>query len=296
MRWTPGGESSDIEDRRGSSGGGGFGIGGGRPIGIGGAIILLVLSLIFRRNFFALFSGGGGDSTPSVQGPAQAGGTAPVAQSEEEKKSVQFVSFVLDDAQATWDQQLPAQSNVPYRHAKLVLFRDSIDSACGTANSASGPFYCPNDEKLYLDLAFFDELGRRFGAPGDFAQAYVVAHEIGHHVQKLLGIEPKVHRMMEDDPDNAKRYSVALELQADCLAGVWGHSTSQRNILESGDIEEGLNAAASVGDDRIQKMAGRHVSPESFTHGSAQDRSTWFRRGFDSGRVSDCNTFASLSR
>jgi predicted metalloprotease len=289
MRWTPGGESSDIEDRRGSSGG--FG-GGGAPIGIGGAAVLLVLSLIFHRNFFALFSSGGGESASTQSAPAG----APVAESPDEKKQVQFVSFVLDDAQSTWAQLLPAQSNGQYRHAKLVLFRDGIDSACGLARSAAGPFYCPSDEKVYVDLAFFDELRKRFGAPGDFAEAYVIAHEIGHHVQKQLGIEPKVHRMMEDDPDNASRYSVRLELQADCFAGVWGHSTNQRNILESGDVEEGLNAAAAVGDDRLQRMAGRRVSPESFTHGSARDRATWFRRGFDSGRISDCDTFASGNR
>lgn len=282
MRWTPGGTSSDIEDRRGSTGGGGFGI-GGAPMGIGGAVILLVLSLIFGRNFFTE------SGTPSgVRPQTQAGPQAPVQETEAEKQEVQFLSFVLDDAQKTWDGVMPNQ----YRHAKLVLFRDGVESACGFAQAASGPFYCPVDEKVYLDIAFFDELHNRFGAQGDFAQAYVVAHEIGHHVQKVLGVEPKVREMMERDPRNAKEYSVRLELQADCLAGVWAHSTQQRNILEGGDVEEGLNAASAVGDDRIQRMQGRRVNPESFTHGSAKDRAAWFRRGLESGDVRACDTFA----
>jgi predicted metalloprotease len=275
MRWTPGGTSSDIEDRRGSSGG--F---GGAPMGIGGAVVLLVLSLLFGRNFFTAVPSGA--VTPRESAPGQ-----PVQESAAEQQEVKFLSFVLDDAQGTWEKILPE-----YRHAKLVLFRDGVDSACGFAQAASGPFYCPNDEKVYLDIAFFDELHSRFGAQGDFAQAYVVTHEIGHHVQKVLGIEPKVHAMMERDPRNAKEYSVRLELQADCLAGVWGHSTNERKILEQGDVEEGLNAAAAVGDDRIQKMQGRRVNPESFTHGSAQDRASWFRRGFESGDVRACDTFA----
>jgi len=254
-------------------------------MGIGGAVVLLVLSLLFRRNFFALFSG---SSQPSA---GQVTSTAPVSQTPQEAQAVKFVSFVLDDAQSTWEKVLPAQTNEQYHHAKLVLFRGSIDSGCGSARAASGPFYCPVDEKVYIDLAFNDELRDRFGAPGDFAQAYVIAHEIGHHVQKILGTEEKVHQLMERDPDNARHWSVKLELQADCYAGVWGHSTQQRNILEPGDVEEGLNAAASVGDDHIQKMSGRAVSPESFTHGSARDRMAWFRRGFDSGQLSSCNTF-----
>ena len=258
MRWTPGSESSDIEDRRGSSG---FGF-GGAPIGIGGVIVLLVLSLLFHRNFFALFE----------NGSATTSAARPVQESPQEHREVQFVSFVLDDAQSTWASMLGPQ----YRHAKLVLFRDAIDSACGFAQTASGPFYCPRDEKIYLDLGFFDELRDRFGASGDFAQAYVITHELGHHVQKLLGTD--------------MRSSVPLELQADCFAGIWGHSTEQRSILESGDIDEGLNAAASVGDDRIQRMSGRAVNPEKFTHGSARQRSMWFKRGLESGRVEDCDT------
>jgi len=282
MRWTPGRVSSDIEDERGSSGGGGF---GRAPIGIGGALILLVLSLLFHRTFFALFEG-------TAPGPSQPQAAAPPAQqSAEEQKAVQFLSFVLDDVQSTWDRLLPAQQRVPYHHAKLVLFRDAIGSSCGTASGASGPFYCPEDERVYVDLAFYDELRQRFGAPGDFAQAYVIAHEIGHHVQNILGISQKVERAMKDDPPNANRDSVALELQADCLAGVWANSTRQRNLLEAGDIDEALGAASAVGDDRIQRMSGRTVNPETWTHGSARERSSWFRRGFDGGSIGDCNTF-----
>jgi uncharacterized protein len=280
MRWTPGGRSSDLEDRRGSSGG--FG-GGGLRIGLGAAAVLLVLSLIFRQNFFALLSdGGAGD--PSASGP--------VTSTPEEEKEVQFVSFVLDDAQATWEKLFQARGR-SYEHAKLVLFRDAIQSACGFAQAATGPFYCPGDERVYVDLGFFDELKQRFGAPGDFAQAYVLAHELGHHVQRLLGTEAQVRGAQQREPDVANRLSVRLELQADCYAGVWGHETQRRDILDPGDVEEGLQAAAAVGDDRVQRMSGQGVFPEAFTHGSSEQRTTWFRRGFDSGRPEDCDTFRS---
>jgi uncharacterized protein len=205
---------------------------------------------------------------------------------------VQFVSFVLDDTQNTWTQLLPQQTGIPYRHAKLVLFRDYTQSGCGGAESATGPFYCPEDEKVYIDLAFFDELSRRFGAPGQFAQAYVLAHELGHHIQKLTGIEGKVHQLQESDSREANPLSVKLELQADCLAGVWAHSTQQRGLLEKGDVESALGAASAVGDDHLQKMATGHVSPESFTHGSSQQRMYWFNAGLDNGTIAACNTFS----
>ena len=285
MRWTPGGSSSDIEDRRGSSGG--FGI-GGAPIGCGGAIILLVLSLLFHKNFFALL--GNGESGTQVSAPTE---SRPVQETPEEHQEVEFVKFVLNDAQKTWESIVAQQENASYRHATLVLFRDATQSSCGYAQAASGPFYCPEDEKVYIDLAFYDELKQRFGASGDFAQAYVLAHEIGHHVQKIIGIEEKVHQAMENDPRRAKQYSVRLELQADCFAGIWAHSTQQRNVLEAGDVEEGLRAAAAVGDDRLQRMAGKRVNPDSFTHGSSEQRTEWFQRGFQSGRISDCDTFSS---
>jgi predicted metalloprotease len=277
MRWTPGGPSADLEDRRGSSGGG-FGF-GGMPIGIGGAVVLLLLSLVFHRNFFALFDSSGAATAPPTTSER-------VQETQEEHRQVEFVSFVLDDAQSTWTQILPG-----YRHAKLVLFRDAIQSACGFAEAASGPFYCPEDEKAYIDLGFYDELHKRFGAPGDFAQAYVIAHEIGHHVQKLQGIEQSVHQAMQSDRERRNELSVRLELQADCYAGIWGHSTQQRGIVDNADVEDGLRAAAAIGDDRLQRMTGRTVNPETFTHGSSRQRAEWFQRGLRSGRVEDCDTF-----
>ena len=286
MRWTPGGRSEDLEDRRGDtpSGGGGFGGFGGMRLGLGGMLVLLVLSVVFKRDFLSLATSGGGGG-----GAAQTA-SRPVNDPNEEPQ-VQFVSFVLDDAQRTWAQILPAQG-VQYRRAKLTLFRDAINSACGFAEAATGPFYCPADEKVYIDLGFYDELKQRFGAPGDFAQAYVLAHEIGHHVQNVLGIEEKVRAARRQNPGAANALSVRMELQADCLAGVWAHSTDQRQLLESGDIEEGLGAAAAVGDDRLQRMSTGRVNPESFTHGSSAQRMDWFKRGFTSGSVQSCNTFA----
>ncbi len=288
MQWTPGDISEDIEDRRESSGGGGgvsFGGLGGGSLGIGGTIILIVLSVIFKQDFFSgATSGGSPTQTNRIQTSSDPARTA------SETREVKFVSFVLDDVQRTWSQILP-QSGATYRHAKLVLFRDYTDSGCGTAESATGPFYCPGDEKVYVDLGFFDELSRRFGAPGEFAQAYVLAHEIGHHVQKILGIESKVRRLQQSDRREVNPLSVNLELQADCFAGIWANSTQQRKLIDSSDIESGLKAAAAVGDDRLQRMAGRRVSPESFTHGSSADRVGWFRRGLENGRVSGCNTF-----
>ena len=285
MRWTPGGISSDIDDARGSSGGfGGFGLGGG-SLGCGGVILLLVLSLLFHRNFFALFD--------NSQAPApRQQVNQPVQESPQEHKELQFVSFVLDDVQSTWDKLLPEQTQTAYHHARLTPFRDEVRSGCGFASAASGPFYCPEDEHVYIDLSFYDELRSRFGAPGDFAQAYVIGHEVGHHVQNILGISDKVHDAMQSGSSRSNDLSVKLELQADCFAGVWAHSTQQRGLLEAGDVDEAMNAAAAVGDDRIQRMAGRRVNPEKWTHGSAAERSTWFRRGFDSGQVSSCDTFA----
>jgi len=279
MRWTPGGSSDDIEDRRDSSGGGI----GRIHIGLGGLIIIGILSLVFHRNFFSLLQSG--SDSPSA-GITQTDPT----QDQAEKPLVDFVTFVLNDAQKTWSGILASQGT-PYRHAKLVLFRDSIDSACGMAQSASGPFYCPTDEKIYIDLAFYSELRQRFGAPGEFAEAYVLAHEMGHHVQKLLGIESKVLQAEEANPRQANQYSQRLELQADCFAGVWGHSTEQRNLLETGDLDSAMTAAAAVGDDRLQKMQTGHVTPERFTHGTSAERTHWFRSGFDAGDISACDTF-----
>jgi uncharacterized protein len=285
MRWTPGGSSDDVEDRRDETGGGGGGFQvGGIHLGLGGVIVLFVLSLIFKRDFLSLLG------TNSVGTPGTTVSQPDTVRDQQEQPLVQFVTFVLNDAQNTWSQILPEQG-VPYRHAKLVLFRDAIDSACGMAQSATGPFYCPGDEKVYIDLGFYDELKQRFGAPGEFAEAYVLAHELGHHVQKLLGIESKVRAAQQQNPQAANQLSVALELQADCFAGVWGHSTQQRNLLDPGDVDEGLKAAAAVGDDRLQRMSTGRVNPETFTHGSSAQRTQWFQRGFQDGSIASCNTF-----
>jgi uncharacterized protein len=302
VRWTPGGQSPDIEDRRsqgmGGPGFGGFGGGpfmggglGGRHIGIGGLLLLLLISVIFRH----FFESGPVSPSPYTSQYGSASRSVGGAGSASEDKEVQFVSFVLDDAQKTWDRLLP-EKGVPYRHAKLVLFRDYTTSACGPAQSATGPFYCPADQKVYLDLGFFDELANRMGAPGEFGQAYVIAHELGHHVQNLLGIESKVNRLRQANPAISNPLSVRVELQADCLAGVWAHSTEQRQLIDQSDIAAGLDAVAAVGDDRIQKMARGRVSPESFTHGTSAERAEWFRRGLESGDISSCNTFAQGAR
>jgi hypothetical protein len=283
MRWTPGGSSDDVEDRRDDSGGGGGFQVGGIHLGLGGVIVLFILSVVFKRDFLSLLSTGSVGTGTTITQPDP-------ARDQREQPLVQFVTFVLNDAQNTWSQILSAQG-VQYRHAKLVLFRDSYPSACGQAQTATGPFYCPEDEKVYIDLGFYDELKQRFGASGDFAEAYVLTHEIGHHVQKLLGIEGKVRQAQQQNPRAANQLSVALELQADCFAGVWGHSTQQRNILDPGDVDDGLKAAAAVGDDRIQRMSSGQVNPETFTHGSSAQRAQWFQRGFQDGTIASCNTF-----
>ncbi len=289
MKWSAGGRSRNLEDRRGASGGGmggGFrGGGGGMKLGVGGMLVLIVLSYVLKIDLVTPIAGGGGMSVPQQEAQQ-----APVADPAEEDM-VRFVSVVLDSAQSSW-----ARNMSQYRDAKLVLFRDATPTACGTGQSATGPFYCPGDEKVYIDLAFFDQLDRRFGAPGDFAQAYVLAHEIGHHVQNVLGTEQQVRRLQGQNPGARNRLSVAMELQADCYAGVWAHDAARAGMLEPGDIDEGLGAAAAVGDDRLQQMAGDRVHPESFTHGSSAARRTWFRRGFERGDPKACDTFRELSR
>ncbi len=280
MQWTPGGSSNDIEDRRDDSGGGGFGGLSGTHLGIGGTLVVGLLSLVFHQNLFTLFSG-------SSQAPMAQRQTNTV-QDQREQPEFEFIKFVLNDVQDNWTRVLPEQAQVQYRRSTLVLFRNSYPSACGQAESAIGPFYCPGDQKVYLDLSFFNELKNRFGAPGEFAQAYVVAHEIGHHVQDLLGIERGIRRLQQEHPQAQNRLSVRLELQADCLAGVWGYSTQQRKIIDENDIDAGLRAAAAVGDDRLQKMATGSVNPESFTHGTSQERAGWFRKGLQSGQISTC--------
>jgi len=289
MRWTPGRRSQNLDDLRGQTGGRGRMI-GGRSMGIGGALIALVLSLVFGVN---IFDGGGGVPAPPQASPGDV--QQPVTSTPQEEERVQFVSFVLDDVQQVWAQVLPKYGD-QYREARLAVFRDAVSTACGDAPAAVGPFYCPTDERVYLDLSFFDELAQRFGAPGDFAQAYVIAHELGHHVQHVLGIEQRVRQMQGTRPGAANQLSVALELQADCFAGVWANSTAQRRLLEQGDVEEGLGAASAVGDDRIQAQMTGQIRPDKFTHGSAAQRAQWFRRGLESGDPNSCDTFGSLGR
>lgn len=296
MDWTPGGESSDIEDRRDDSGGGGgggfggFGGMGGGGLGIGGFVILLLLSLIFGRNFLGGFLGGGGGQGSAQTGPRVAGGGAPRPHPAGEDRDVQLISFVLDDAQKTWTQ-IFTQEGKQYRHAKLVLYRDRTYSGCGTAQAATGPFYCPEDEKIYIDLGFWDELKQLGGSTADFAQAYVITHELGHHVQKLLGIEGRMQRLTQQEPGEKNPLSVDLELQADCFAGVWAHSTEQRNIVHAEDVAGALKSAAAVGDDHLQQMAGKAVSPEKWTHGSSASRTKWFKTGLSGGTIESCTTF-----
>ena len=264
-------------------------LGGG---GIGTLVVLVIVYLLFVK-------GGGGDGGFNVPDPTSAfpqvpqsgSGTASVPGSPDEDNEVGFVSFVLDDAQGFWNQEFAAAEK-SYERAKLVLFRGQVNSGCGLASAATGPFYCPLDQKVYIDLGFFDELNRRFKAPGDFAQAYVLAHEIGHHIQQQLGIEGSVRQQSQGNPGDANELSVRLELQADCLAGVWARSTYDRGILESGDLQEGLNAAAAVGDDRIQQQAQGRIDPESFTHGTSEQRAHWLQTGFDSGDLNACDTFS----
>ncbi|MGI8546037.1 MAG: KPN_02809 family neutral zinc metallopeptidase [Gemmatimonadaceae bacterium] len=283
MRWTPGADNSNVEDRRGQGG-----AGMGRGIGLGGGAILLVLSLVFGHNFF-------NDVAVDPNAPASATATsgtgAPVAESPAEHQEVEFVTYVLDDVQSTWTKILAAQG-VRYPDAKLVLFRNSVESACGVAQTASGPFYCPVDHKVYIDLGFYEELRNKFGAPGQFAQAYVLAHELGHHVQDVLGTDARVRQLEESRPQQANQLSVRLELQADCYAGIWANTTQQRRLLDAGDIDQALVAASAVGDDRIQVQETGSVHPESFTHGTAAQRATWFKRGFTSGNPQSCDTFA----
>jgi predicted metalloprotease len=274
MRWTPGGRSPNLDDRRSAGG-------VGRGLGIGGTVVVLALSLIFGRNLF----------TDLGVEPGVGAAAAPMsaADSAAEEPEVQFISFVLDDVQNTWAKILP-NYGARFHPARLVLFRNSTDSGCGPAQSAMGPFYCPLDERVYLDLGFFEELKQRFGASGQLAQGYVLAHELGHHVQHLLGTDARVRQLQESNPSEANQLSVRLELQADCYAGVWAHSTDQRQMLEKGDVDEALNAASAVGDDRIQKRTTGRINVDSFTHGSAAQRSEWFKRGLESGDPRNCTT------
>jgi predicted metalloprotease len=289
MRWEGNRQSGNVEDARGS-GGGGFGGFGGRSIGIGTIVVALVGGALLGVNpltLLGILTGGGGPVVQQQQGPAK----APPA----DDKMAQFVSTVLADTEDVW-KQLFTQGGATYREPKLVLFRGAVGTACGTGQSAMGPFYCPADQKVYIDLNFYETLKTRMGAPGDFAQAYVIAHEVGHHVQHVLGITEQVERQRARGGAQANAASVRLELQADCFAGVWAHhAQNARQILEQGDVEEAMNAAAKIGDDALQKSSGRAVVPESFTHGSSEQRQRWFNNGLKTGSVKACDTFSARS-
>lgn len=293
MRWRQGRRSDNVEDRRGRRmpmGGGGLRLGGG-----GLLLMLLVLWLLGAdpMTLLSVLAGGGGGGTVTQVDPGyESGGPAPLPGGAQDEQA-EFVSVVLADTEDTWNE-LFAAAGERYVPPKLVLFTDVVRSACGMAQSAMGPFYCPLDQKVYIDLGFYRDLQQRFRAPGDFAQAYVIAHEVGHHVQTLLGISQQVQeRRQRVSQAQGNALSVRLELQADCFAGVWAHHAHRtRQILEDGDVEEGLNAAAAIGDDRIQRRTQGTVVPESFTHGSSEQRVAWFRRGLESGSLDACDTFA----
>ncbi|MDX1733761.1 MAG: neutral zinc metallopeptidase [Halioglobus sp.] len=299
MRWRGGRRSENIDDRRGQGpAAGGAGLApaamrflplllktkAGRVLLVGG-IVLIFGGKLIGVDVLSLLAGAGGSVA-----------TAPVQMSEADNETAEFVSVVLADTEATW-HQIFGELGRRYPEPTLVLFAGRVNSACGSASSAVGPFYCPGDQQLYIDLSFFRDLARRHGAPGDFAQAYVVAHEVGHHVQTVLGISEKVHAAKRDRSQaEANALSVRQELQADCFAGLWGNAANiDRKLLEPGDLEEALQAATAIGDDRLQREAGRQAVPDSFTHGTSEQRVRWFRRGFESGDFNSCDTFAARS-
>ena len=290
MKWEGGRQSDNVEDRRGDGGGGGGGRGGGMAKGGIGVILIAVVAMFLGLDPSMVLGllGGGGQTATSPQVSQQ----APAKRPPEGDQMAKFVSVVLADTEDTWTG-LFKQSGSQYKVPKLVLFRGAVQSACGQAEAAMGPFYCPGDQKVYIDLAFFDDLQRRFNAPGEFARAYVIAHEVGHHVQNLLGIADKVDAQRKRLSEvEYNKLQVRMELQADCLAGIWAHHANRtRNILERGDVEAAMAAATAIGDDRLQQQSRGYVTPESFTHGSSQQRVRWFRRGLDSGQIAQCNTF-----
>ncbi len=306
MRWGDFRSSDNIEDRSDSdsSGGGGLPFGGGMRLGGGAIVVVVIASLLFGVNPLDMLSMLNGDGGAPTQGrpqapapPAPQPGYGPQTQTKAtpppaRDQAKEMVAHVLGDTEDVWGAVFKGMGS-HYVPPRLVLFRGSTQSACGRAMAAVGPFYCSADREVYLDTAFFNELSQRFGAPGDFAQAYVVAHEVGHHVQNLLGIMGKFDQQSQkSDARGRNALSVRLELQADCFAGVWGSSAKKRNLLDPGDVDEGLRAAAAVGDDRIQKQMQGTVVPESFTHGSSEQRTRWFKIGLDTGDISKCNTFA----
>lgn len=288
MKWEGNRESDNLEDRRGDGDGGGFLFGGARSIGLGGIAVALVASYFLGINpltVINMLSGGGGQIAPVQQ-------QAPTRQPPRNDPMTRFVSTVLADTEDTWGELFRAAGST-YVRPKLVLFSHSTQTACGTGQTATGPFYCPADQKVYIDLSFYQLMQQRFNVSGNFAQAYVIAHEVGHHVQNLLGISAKVdHARRSMTEKQANALSVRLELQADCFAGVWAyHADQARHIIENGDVEEALHAASAIGDDALQRQARGEVVPDSFTHGTSAQRVRWFKRGITQGKVSACNTF-----
>jgi len=293
MKWEGNRESDNVEDRRDEGGGGGgFPVFGGRGIGIGTIVIALIGGWVFGINpltLLGMLSGGGAPAQVQTQ-------QAPAHRPPADDTMARFVSTVLADTEDVWADVF-RQNGTTYQNPRLVLFRDRTPTACGTGQAAMGPFYCPADRKVYIDLGFYETLRNRLGAPGDFAQAYVIAHEVGHHVQNLLGISSRVDQMRgRVSQVEYNHLSVRLELQADCFAGVWAHNAQNaRQILEQGDVEEAMNAAAKIGDDALQRASGGAVVPDSFTHGTSAQRQRWFRTGLDSGSIKACDTFSSRS-
>lgn len=282
MRWQDGRRSGNVEDRRGVHvsrrvAGGGI-----------GTLLLILVAMYFGIDPSIILN----QSQLPIPGAGAPTQSEPYSASPEENRLAEFVAVVLADTEDTW-QALFHQMGQDYQEPKLVLFSEAVESACGLASAAVGPFYCPMDQKVYIDLSFYRDLKQKFGAPGDFAQAYVIAHEVGHHVQNLLGIAEKVHSLRQRSSESeSNRLSVMMELQADCLAGVWAHHADRsRQVLEAGDIEEALNAASMIGDDRMQRQSRGYVTPDSFTHGSSAQRVRWFKRGFETGSMNQCNTF-----
>ena len=292
MKWEGNRESDNVEDARGSSGGGGgFSFGGGRGVGLGTIAIALVAGWIFGINpmtILGLLSGGGGESVSQQQ--------APVGKPPANDPAAKFVSTVLANTEDVWQAQFKRMGGA-YQAPTLLLYRGAYPTACGRGQAAMGPFYCPGDQKVYLDLGFFETMRSQLGAPGQFAQAYVIAHEVGHHVQDLMGITGKVDAMrgrVSQTQQNA--LSVRVELQADCFAGIWAHDSQQsKQWLDQGDIESALNAATQIGDDTLQRRSQGQIVPESFTHGSSAQRVSWFKRGYQSGDVKQCDTFAAAN-
>jgi uncharacterized protein len=282
VKWTRGTDNDDVVDQRGRRGAGTAKVAGG---GITAAVVVVLVARLFGYDLSGLLgsSGSTGGAAPSDQ-------PQPPTGEDPDKELVGFVKFVMKDIQDTYDEMFKAEGK-QYRRAKLILFSQAVNTGCGRSTSAIGPFYCPPDEHAYIDLSFYRDLRARFGAPGDFAQAYVLAHEVGHHLQKIMGIEQKAEKLGRGHSRN--EISVRQELQADCFAGIWGHAAQGKKLLEVGDLEEAITAATAIGDDRLQQQSGGDVHPETFTHGTSAQRVRWFRRGFDRGKFDACDTFAS---